>query len=223
MEHRAFFAALAARFRPDEVRSRTQSGRPVPYVTARVVMNRLDEVAGPAGWWDEYTPIDNAVVCKLTIRTPDGSTITKCDAGGCSQTSDSSDVEKSGFSDAFKRAAVKFGVGRYLYGDGVPNYAESEAERDDERKSASKPETRREPAGRRGDAAGTPRTGRDLYGWCRDLGCLDRAEMLGRAAGYPARVVDWTPDQADAVHRQLTRESSRRSRRRAEAGAASEN
>ena len=36
--------------------------------------------------------------------------------------SDSGDDDKSGYSDAFKRAAVKFGVGRYLYRDGVPSF-----------------------------------------------------------------------------------------------------
>jgi hypothetical protein len=36
--------------------------------------------------------------------------------------SDPGDDDKSGYSDAFKRAAVKFGVGRHLYGDGVVSY-----------------------------------------------------------------------------------------------------
>ena len=35
---------------------------------------------------------------------------------------DQGDDDKSGFSDAFKRAAVKFGVARYLYRDGVPGF-----------------------------------------------------------------------------------------------------
>jgi hypothetical protein len=35
---------------------------------------------------------------------------------------DQGDGEKSGYSDAFKRAAAKFGVGRYLKGDGAPSY-----------------------------------------------------------------------------------------------------
>ncbi|WP_337176483.1 Rad52/Rad22 family DNA repair protein [Paludisphaera sp.] len=120
-QHITIFAALAAPFQADEVRTRNQSGRELQYVTARTVMNRLDEVLGPENWWDEYTPMANAVICKLTVRLPDGSTVTKSDAGGFTTTADSSDYEKTGFSDAFKRAAVKFGVARYLYGDGVPN------------------------------------------------------------------------------------------------------
>lgn len=114
------FAALAAPFGADEVRTRNQNGRDLQYITARTAMNRLDEAVGPSNWWDRYTPLgDSAVVCELSVRMPDGSVLTRSDAGGFSKTHDPSDVEKSGLSDAFKRAAVKFGVGRYLYGDGV--------------------------------------------------------------------------------------------------------
>ena len=45
-------------------------------------MNRLDSVLGPENWWDEYIPLENSVVCKLSIRLPDGSIVTKADAGG---------------------------------------------------------------------------------------------------------------------------------------------
>jgi hypothetical protein len=69
-----------------------------------------------------YTPGENSVLCKLTLRMPDGSTLTKADAGGYAGMPDQGDDDKSGFSDAFKRAAVKFGVGRYLYRDGVPAF-----------------------------------------------------------------------------------------------------
>ena len=120
--HLELFAALAAPFDHDEVRLRPQAGRQLPYITARTVMNRLDDVLGPANWWDDYSPQENSVICRLTIRLPDGTTLTKCDAGGYAGMSDSGDDDKSGFSDAFKRAAVKFGIGRYLYRDGVPRF-----------------------------------------------------------------------------------------------------
>src|SRR5271166_6183169 len=118
------FAALAAPFMPEEVRVRSQGARQLQYITARTVMNRLDDVLGPANWWDEYMPLENSVICRLTIRLPDGSTLTKSDAGGYAGMSDSGDDDKSGFSDAFKRAAVKFGIGRYLYRDGVPRFVQ---------------------------------------------------------------------------------------------------
>lgn len=116
------FAKLAERFPKEQIKYRKGGGMDLPYITARTVMNRLDEVVGPENWWDDYQPIDDAVICRLTIQLPSGQFLTKCDVGGNSKTQDTSDVEKSGFSDAFKRAAVKFGIGRYLYKDGVPQF-----------------------------------------------------------------------------------------------------
>lgn len=117
---------LSAQFAGGEVKRRSQAGRQFSYVTARTVMNRLDVVLGPENWWDEYQPIEHAVVCRLYVRLPDGQVLCKQDVGGNAGMSDQGDDEKSGFSDAFKRAAVKFGVGRYLYGDGVASHVEEE-------------------------------------------------------------------------------------------------
>src|SRR5215207_6903858 len=121
-QHPDLFAALAAPFDPSEVKIRSQSSRQLHYITARTAMNRLDSVLGPENWWDRYVPGENSVLCELTIRLPDGSTLTKSDAGGYAGMADSGDDDKSGYSDAFKRAAVKFGVARYLYRDGVPTF-----------------------------------------------------------------------------------------------------
>src|SRR5438067_6611248 len=87
----------------------------LPYVDARVIQDRLDEVLGVAGWQDEYECLpDGSVVCRLRLRL--GSEwITKMDVGGPSEQPDEGDRRKAAFSDALKRAAVKFGVGRYLY------------------------------------------------------------------------------------------------------------
>src|SRR3954470_9307641 len=123
-QHPDLFAALAAPFEPHEVKVRSTAGRQLHYITARTVMNRLDNVLGPENWWDEYSPNENSVLCRLTIRLPDGSTLTKSDAGGYAGMADSGDDDKSGYSDAFKRAAVKFGVARYLYRDGVPTFVQ---------------------------------------------------------------------------------------------------
>src|SRR4051794_27781588 len=117
------FAALAAPFDGHEVKIRSsQGGRQLHYITARTAMNRLDSVLGPENWWDEFLPLENSVICKLTLRLPDGSTVTKADAGGYAGMADSGDDDKSGFSDAFKRAAAKFGIARYLYREGVPAF-----------------------------------------------------------------------------------------------------
>lgn len=116
------FNALCAEFSAAEIKHRRQGGRELAYITARTAMNRLDEVLGPENWSDEYIPHEKSVLCKLTITLPDGSKLTKCDSGGYAGMQDEGDDEKSGYSDAFKRACVKFGVGRHLYGDGVPQF-----------------------------------------------------------------------------------------------------
>ena len=85
------------------------------YVDARVIQDRLDDVLGVAGWQDDYEcREDGSVVCRLRLRLGD-EWITKVDVGGPSEQPDGGDRLKAAFSDALKRAAVKFGIGRYLY------------------------------------------------------------------------------------------------------------
>lgn len=138
------FKDLSSPFSRDEVKERRESGRKYDYITARTAMNRLDEVLGPENWFDEYFPQgENSVLCKLTIRLPDGSLLTKQDAGGMAGMKDPGDDDKSGYSDAFKRACVKFGVGRYLYKDGVPDYSDTDVNgeiRENEEESGSEPQ-----------------------------------------------------------------------------------
>ena len=166
------FATLAAPFEAHEVKIRPASnGRQLHYITARTAMNRLDGVLGPENWWDEYTPAEKSVVCKLSIRMPDGSTVTKADAGGYAGMADSGDDDKSGFSDAFKRAAAKFGVARYLYRDGVPQFVRDREPSVDATPAAASAsgdnggsyEAAPAPSSRRENAV--PRTGKALFAW----------------------------------------------------------
>lgn len=80
------------------------------YIDARSVMARLDEVVGPEGWQDSYRWEGNRTICRLAILV-NGNWIAKEDGSGDSQV----EAEKGGISGAFKRAAVKWGIGRYLY------------------------------------------------------------------------------------------------------------
>ena len=113
-------AALAEPFAQGEVKFKPQSVKgnralAMAYVDARVVQDRLDQVLGVENWQDEYeTLADGSVICKLTCRLGDR-WITKMDVGGPSEQPDGGDRLKAAVSDALKRAAVKFGVGRYLY------------------------------------------------------------------------------------------------------------
>jgi hypothetical protein len=87
----------------------------IAYVDCRIIQGRLDEVLGVDGWSDDYEClVDGSVVCRLRLRI-NGEWITKVDVGGPSEQPDGGDRVKAAFSDALKRAAVKFGIGRYLY------------------------------------------------------------------------------------------------------------
>lgn len=112
------FLQLAEFFQPDEVEWKPQavSGEralAVAYINARAVMERLDEVVGPTNWRDEYMVMPEGVECRLSLRIG-GEWITKVDVGDPAG-SDPADRIKGGYSNALKRAAVKWGVGRYLY------------------------------------------------------------------------------------------------------------
>jgi hypothetical protein len=112
--------ALAAPFDPKEVRWKPQviqgnRALAMPYVDARVIQDRLDEVLGIEGWQDHYEVLqDGSVVCRLRCKIG-GEWVTKMDVGGPSEQPDGGDRMKAAFSDSLKRAAVKFGVGRLLY------------------------------------------------------------------------------------------------------------
>ena len=117
------FLSLAAPFDPSEVKAKPQMVKgnralALFYVDNRVIMDRLDDVVGLENWKDEYVLLaDNtSVMCKLSVRADKASEwITKSDVAGPSEQPDGSDRMKAAFSDAMKRAAVKFGIGRYLY------------------------------------------------------------------------------------------------------------
>jgi len=81
------------------------------YVTNRAIMSRLDDVCGPENWRNEFTASpDGGVLCGLSIRVGD-EWVTKYDGA------ENTEVEavKGGLSSAMKRAAVQWGIGRYLY------------------------------------------------------------------------------------------------------------
>jgi hypothetical protein len=111
---------LSAPFDPFEVKFKpvAVSGNralALAYVDVRAIQKRLDEVCGVAGWQDSYRVLpDGAVVCRLRLKIGE-EWITKVDVGSPSGQPDNGDRTKAAFSDALKRAAVKFGVGRYLY------------------------------------------------------------------------------------------------------------
>lgn len=112
------FEKLSAPFPPEAIHWRAQTltndgskALALAYLDARDVMDRLDEVCGPAGWQSSITETPSGrVLCKLELW--DGERwIAKTDGAG----STAVEGEKGGISDALKRAAVLWGIGRYLY------------------------------------------------------------------------------------------------------------
>lgn len=87
----------------------------IAYVDARAIQDRLDDILGTENWKDEYEFLeDGSVMCRLSLRLA-GEWISKMDVGGQSEQPDEGDRRKAAVSDSLKRAAVKFGIGRYLY------------------------------------------------------------------------------------------------------------
>lgn len=114
--------ALAAPFSNGDIEWRVSAtsqdkskGLAVPYVTNRAIQNRLDSTVGIDGWQNEFRPWKDgkAQLCGISIYFHEQKQwLTKWDGA------DDSDFEsvKGGLSDSMKRAAVEWGVGRYLYG-----------------------------------------------------------------------------------------------------------
>jgi len=131
-EKRDIWAELREPFPAAEVKWRPQSGRNLAYIDARSVQIRLDKVLGPPSWKTEF--IDwgkNGIICKLSIWCAEAEAwVTKQDGADRTQI----EAEKGGISDSFKRAAVMWGVGRYLYdlptdaGKNLPDWALPESE-----------------------------------------------------------------------------------------------
>ena len=116
-------AVLAAPFRQEEVRFKPQTvakdgtkALAVAYIDSRTVMDRLDAAVGVGGWQEAYEVLaSGSVVCRLALRIGiGGEWVTKEDVGSVSQQPSAGDKLKAAYSDALKRAAVKWGVGRYL-------------------------------------------------------------------------------------------------------------
>lgn len=86
----------------------------VAYIDARDAQDILDEVVGPENWQTDYQVINDNLFCKVGIKI-EGEWIWKTDCG----TESNQEKEKGESSDAFKRACVQWGIGRFLYRLGV--------------------------------------------------------------------------------------------------------
>lgn len=115
------FTVDAIRFKPQVVKD--NAAMATFYIDARLAAERLNTVVGPEHWEEAYrTLVDGSIMpghyfpveCTLTVFG-----ITKADVGVYQKNAVDSMAWKSAYSDSLKRAAVKFGIGVYLYG--LPN------------------------------------------------------------------------------------------------------
>lgn len=84
----------------------------VAYVDSRQVQDKLDDVVGTENWQSDYKVVNSNLYAGVAIRHPETKEwVWKWDCG----TESNTEKEKGEASDAFKRAAVKWGIGRFLY------------------------------------------------------------------------------------------------------------
>ena len=118
-------------FRPHEIDWRVGSttkdktkGMALAYMDARAVMERLDEVCGPENWQCRYPHAGQKTCCEIGIhiewKDEEGDLRTRVvwKSDGAGDTDFEGD--KGAFSDAFKCAAFRWGIGRYLYNIKTP-------------------------------------------------------------------------------------------------------
>jgi Rad52/22 family double-strand break repair protein len=202
------FADHEVKFKPQVVKGNRALA--LAYVDVRAIMDRLDDVLGVENWQDHYQLLpDNSVMCRLRLRIGDR-WITKCDVGSPSEQPDGGDRLKAAFSDALKRTAVKFGIGRYLY-----RLPQQWADYDPARKQFASPPrlpdwatapTKQEktPIVENGDKKGLPTSGKDLHrrlreadsvlaakGLCQIGDLLTHVTQAGVKAGYGADLSHW--------------------------------
>lgn len=158
-------AALSAPVPSSELKSKTQGGTKIVFTSDKFVMRRLDEVVGTEGWQDDYTSTTYAKpftkVDKRGNVTTYGGSMTchlkvlgvmksaSCDIEYLNNEDGGSSVYGSPATNAqakaFKRAAMKFGIGKELW----DKDADLKGDDDDEEES-----TPRRPSRTSGNAGG---------------------------------------------------------------------
>lgn len=105
------FNPLAISWRVGATNKDKSKGIALAYLNARDVQDRLDEVCGIENWQVRFPWHDAGKLnCEIGIHTEHGWIWKGCGAGDTNV-----EADKGAFSDAFKRAAVRWGIGRYLY------------------------------------------------------------------------------------------------------------
>jgi hypothetical protein len=207
-----------------EKRKKSKDGREIVllYVDAHVVQDRLDEVLGPENWDLKLQPWGSDLIATLVITLPDGCKVSKDDAAGRPKMGDQVDEPKGASSHVLRRCAMQFGVGRYLCrragqpvstfttqpvrrepaSNGceskallpVPSTAPPPPSQGGQRAPATIPLTK--PAAKPERTLPEIKTARELFAFCKANGLLPKFGEIGRNAGLPGRIIDWTDGNA---------------------------
>ena len=86
------------------------SAQCIAYIDARDAMKLLDEVVGAEKWQDDYKMVGERRFAGVGIKVGE-EWVWKWDTGSESNV----EADKGEVSDSFKRACVKWGIGRFLY------------------------------------------------------------------------------------------------------------
>lgn len=115
-ELRRPFTVAAIKMKPQSVTKDQAKGLVSYYIDVRLAAERLSAAVGADGWSEEYHVVSTdpqaglPIECRLTVLG-----VTRADVGQIAPGPLDDKAWKSAYSDALKRAAVKFGVGAYLY------------------------------------------------------------------------------------------------------------
>lgn len=106
--HKNLIEPIEYKFRVQSINDKTATI--VSYIDSRDLQNRLDDVVGSENWQVKYEDKKGTLFASIGIFINDN-WVWKSDCG----TESNVEKEKGEASDAFKRAGVMWGIGRFLY------------------------------------------------------------------------------------------------------------
>lgn len=124
---RAPLPSKSIAWRVGAIKADKTKGQALPYLTPRVIQDLLDTVIGAENWRNSFvsSPLgENASLTATLEILVNGHWVGKSDGAHLDTFSDVSNQKekaiKGAYGDAFKRAAVMWGIGRYLYDFSMP-------------------------------------------------------------------------------------------------------
>lgn len=115
------WVGLAEPFPDEEIKQRPgRGGMTFSYIDARAVAQRLDDTVGPGEWEFTCSVIPGSDIVKGHLAIRDGDRWVVREDHGYPNSDQDDEPIKAATSDALKRCAVLFGIGRHLYGDNKP-------------------------------------------------------------------------------------------------------